>query len=126
MAEKISMREKVGFSLGDSAANFIFQTIMLLQLSFYTDSFGISAAAAGWLFLVARLFGAVCDPVMGVISDRTETRWGKFRPWILWTAVPFGIIGFLAFTTPNFGPQGKIIYAYVTILLLMSIYSANN
>ena len=126
MAEKISMREKVGFSLGDSAANFIFQTIMLLQLSFYTDSFGISAAAAGWLFLVARLFGAVCDPTFGALADRTETRWGKFRPWILWTAVPFGIIGFLAFTTPNFGTTGKLIYAYVTYLALMAIYSANN
>jgi Na+/melibiose symporter-like transporter len=126
MAEKISMREKVGFSLGDSAANFIFQTIMLLQLSFYTDSFGISAAAAGWLFLVARLWGAVCDPIMGVIGDRTETRWGKFRPWILWTAVPFGIIGFLAFTTPDFSHSGKIIYAYITYLLLMTVYSANN
>jgi Na+/melibiose symporter-like transporter len=126
MAERISMREKVGFSLGDSAANFIFQTIMLLQLSFYTDSFGISAAAAGWLFLVSRLWGAVSDPIMGVLSDRTETRWGKFRPWILWTAVPFGIIGFLAFTTPNFGQTGKIIYAYLTYMLLMTIYSANN
>jgi sugar (glycoside-pentoside-hexuronide) transporter len=126
MTEKISMREKIGFSLGDSAANFIFQTMMLLQLSFYTDSFGISAAAAGWLFLVARLWGAVTDPIMGAISDRTNTRWGKFRPWILWTAVPFGIIGFLAFTTPNFGHAGKIIYAYVTYMLLMLVYSANN
>ena len=126
MAEKITMREKVGFSLGDSAANFIFQTMMLLQLSFYTDSFGISAAAAGWLFLIARLWGAIFDPIMGVVGDRTETRWGKFRPWILWTAVPFGIIGFLAFTTPDFGPSGKIIYAYVTYMLLMSVYSANN
>jgi Na+/melibiose symporter-like transporter len=126
MAEKISMKEKVGFSLGDGAANFIFQTIMLLQLSFYTDSFGISAAAAGWLFLVARLIGAVADPVMGVLADRTDTRWGKFRPWILFTALPFGIIGFLAFTTPDFGPSGKLIYAYITYILLMIIYSANN
>ena len=126
MAEKISMREKVGFSLGDGAANFIFQTIMLLQLSFYTDSFGITAAAAGWLFLVARLFGAVADPVMGVLADRTNTRWGKFRPWILVTAIPFGIIGFLAFTTPDFGENGKIIYAYITYILLMLVYSANN
>ena len=126
MAEKITMREKVGFSLGDGAANFIFQTMMLLQLSFYTDSFGISAAAAGWLFLIARLWGAIFDPIMGVVGDRTHTRWGKFRPWILWTAVPFGIIGFLAFTTPNFGQTGKIIYAYVTYMLLMSVYSANN
>ena len=126
MAEKLSMREKVGFSLGDSAANFIFQTLMLLQLSFYTDSFGISAAAAGWLFLVARLCGAVFDPIVGVLADRTETRWGKFRPWILWTALPFGIIGFLAFTTPDFGPTGKLIYAYITYILLLSVYSANN
>jgi sugar (glycoside-pentoside-hexuronide) transporter len=126
MAERISMREKVGFSLGDGAANFIFQTIMLLQLSFYTDSFGISAAAAAWLFLVARLWGAVADPIMGVLADRTNTRWGKFRPWILWTALPFGIIGFLAFSTPDFGQTGKIIYAYVTYMLLMLIYSANN
>ncbi|HPC97582.1 MAG TPA: MFS transporter [Bacteroidales bacterium] len=120
------MREKIGFSLGDGAANFIFQTIMLLQLSFYTDSFGISAAAAGWLFLVARLFGAVADPVFGALADRTNTRWGKFRPWILFTAVPFGIIGFLAFTTPDFGPSGKLIYAYITYILLMLVYSANN
>lgn len=126
MNEKISMKEKIGFSLGDGAANFIFQTIMLLQLSFYTDSFGISAAAAGWLFLVARLFGAVADPVMGALADRTSTRWGKFRPWILFTALPFGIIGFLAFTTPDFGPSGKLIYAYITYILLMLVYSANN
>jgi len=126
MSEKISMREKIGFSLGDGAANFIFQTIMLLQLSFYTDSFGISAAAAGWLFLVARLFGAVADPVFGALADRTNSRWGKFRPWILFTAVPFGIIGFLAFTTPDFGPSGKLIYAYITYILLMLVYSANN
>jgi glycoside/pentoside/hexuronide:cation symporter, GPH family len=126
MAEKISLREKVGFSLGDGAANFIFQTMMLLQLSFYTDSFGISAGAAALLFLVARLWGAVADPLMGVIADRTDTRWGKFRPWILWTAIPFGVIGFLAFTTPHFGASGKIIYAYLTYILLLTVYSANN
>jgi glycoside/pentoside/hexuronide:cation symporter, GPH family len=126
MDSKLTIREKVGFSLGDAAANFIFQTIMLLQLSFYTDSFGISAGVAAILFLVGRLYGAVADPIMGVIADRTNTRWGKFRPWILWTAVPFGIIGFLAFTTPDFGQTGKIIYAFVTYILLMSVYSANN
>jgi GPH family glycoside/pentoside/hexuronide:cation symporter len=120
-SQKIGVREKIGFSLGDGAANFIFQTIMLLQLSFYTDSFGLAAGAAAWLFLVARLWGAVCDPVFGFLSDRTRTRWGKFRPWILWTAVPFGIIGFLAFTTPDMGQVSKIIYAYVTYILLMSV-----
>jgi glycoside/pentoside/hexuronide:cation symporter, GPH family len=123
---KLSVREKVGYSLGDGAANFIFQTFMLLQLSFYTDTFGLSAAAAATLFLIARLWGAVCDPVFGALADRTHTRWGKFRPWILWTAVPFGILGYFAFTTPDFGPSGKIIYAYITYFLLLTVYSANN
>ncbi len=126
MAERITIREKVGFSLGDAAANFIFQTIMLLQLSFYTDTFGISAAAIAILFLVGRLVGAVADPVMGVIADRTQTRWGKFRPWILWTALPFGIFGFLAFYTPDMEQTGKIIWAFATYILLMLVYSANN
>jgi glycoside/pentoside/hexuronide:cation symporter, GPH family len=126
MDSKITIREKVGFSLGDAGANFVFQTIMMFQLIFYTDSFRISATAIAILFLVGRLFGAVADPIMGIIADRTETRWGKFRPWILWTAIPFGIIGFLAFTTPNFTETVKIIYAFVTYILLMAVYSANN
>ncbi|HNX67108.1 MAG TPA: MFS transporter [Bacteroidales bacterium] len=125
-SEKISVREKVGFSLGDAAANFVFQTIMLLQLDFYTNSFGISATAIAALFLVGRLVGAVADPVMGVIADRTNTRWGKYRPWILWTALPFGIFGFLAFVTPNAGNTGKVIYAFITYIFLMLVYSANN
>lgn len=125
-SEKISVLEKVGFSLGDSAANFIFQTIMLLQLSFYTNTFGISATAIAVLFLVGRLVGAVADPVMGVIADRTETRWGKFRPWIIWSAIPFGIFGFLAFYTPDLGQTGKVIWAFATYILLMLVYSANN
>jgi GPH family glycoside/pentoside/hexuronide:cation symporter len=123
---KLSVREKVGYSLGDGAANFIFQTIMLLQLSFYTDTYGLTAGAAATLFLIARLWGAVCDPVFGALADRTSTRWGKFRPWILWTALPFGIVGYLAFRTPDMGSAGKLIYAYVTYFLLLSIYSANN
>lgn len=124
--ERISVKEKIGFSLGDGAANFIFQTIMLLQLSFYTDTYGLTAASAATLFLIARLWGAVCDPIFGALADRTNTRWGKFRPWILWTAVPFGILGYLAFTTPDLGPHGKLIYAYVTYFLLLTVYSANN
>jgi GPH family glycoside/pentoside/hexuronide:cation symporter len=126
LSQKLTVREKIGFSLGDGAANFIFQTMMLLQLSFYTDAFGLTAGVAAWLFLVARLWGAVCDPIVGFLGDRTNTRWGKFRPWILWTAVPFGIIGFLAFTTPDLGSNAKIIYAYITYILLMTVYSANN
>jgi Na+/melibiose symporter-like transporter len=123
---KLSVKEKVGYSLGDGAANFVFQTMMLLQLSFYTDTYGLSAGAAATLFLVARLWGAVCDPVFGALADRTNTRWGKFRPWILWTAVPFGVLGYLAFRTPDLGSAGKLIYAYVTYLLLLTVYSANN
>jgi sugar (glycoside-pentoside-hexuronide) transporter len=123
---KISVTEKIGYSLGDAAANFIFQTMLVFQLAFYTDTFGITAAAAGTLFLVVRVWDAIFDPFMGVVADRTNTKWGKFRPWILWTAVPFGIIGFLTFTTPPFDAQGKLIYAYVTYIVLMMVYSANN
>ena len=124
--ERISVTEKVGYGIGDAAANFIFQAMLVFQLAFYTDTFGITAAAAGTLFLVVRVFDAGFDPLMGVIADRTNTRWGRFRPWILWTAVPFGIMGFLTFTTPSFGPHGKLVYAYVTYILLMMVYSANN
>ena len=123
---KISVTEKIGYGLGDAAANFIFQTMLVFQLAFYTDTFGITAAAAGTLFLVVRVWDAIFDPMMGVIADRTNTKWGKFRPWILWTAVPFGIMGYLTFTTPPFGPEGKLIYAYVTYIILMMVYSANN
>jgi sugar (glycoside-pentoside-hexuronide) transporter len=123
---RITVKEKVGYAFGDAAANFVFQTMLVFQLAFYTDTFGITAAAAGTLFLVVRVWDAVFDPIMGVVADRTNTRWGKFRPWVLWTAVPFGIVGFLAFTTPPFGPQGKLLYAYVTYIALMMVYSANN
>ena len=125
-SERLSVTEKVGYGLGDAAANFIWQTMITFQLAFYTDAFGITAASAGFLFLVVRVYDAVFDPLMGVIADRTNTRWGKFRPWVLWTAVPFGVIAFLAFTTPNLSPSGKLMYAYVTYILLMTVYSANN
>src|SRR4051812_17658470 len=123
---KISVTEKIGYGIGDAAANFIFQTMLVFQLAFYTDTFGITAAAAGTLFLVVRVWDAIFDPLMGVVADRTNTKWGKFRPWVLWTAVPFGIMGFLTFTTPPFAAQGKLIYAYVTYIVLMMVYSANN
>jgi len=116
----------MGYSLGDSAANFIFQTMVILQLNFYTDTFGITAAAAATLLLVARVWDAIFDPMMGAIADSTNTRWGKFRPWILWSALPFGVMAFLTFSTPNLGGAGKLIYAYITYILFMMIYSANN
>ncbi|KAF0152347.1 MAG: sugar (glycoside-Pentoside-hexuronide) transporter [Ignavibacteria bacterium] len=126
ISEKLSVKEKVGYALGDTAANFIFQTMVMFQLVFYTDTFGISAVAAGTLLVIVRVWDAIFDPIMGIIADRTKTKWGKFRPWILWTALPFGIMGFLTFVTPDFSSEGKLIYAYVTYIILMMIYSANN
>lgn len=124
--QKLSFFEKAGYSLGDAAANFVFQTMILFQLSFYTDTLGLAAAAAGSLLLVGRLWDAFFDPAMGVIADRTNTRWGKFRPWVLWTAVPWGIAMVLAYTTPDFSSTGKLLYACATNILLMTLYSANN
>ena len=126
MIQKLSVGEKVGYSLGDMAANFVFQAMLALQLDFYTHTFGLTAAQAGTLFLVVGLAVACLNPVMGVIADRTSSKWGKFRPWLLWTAVPFGIIGVLTFTTPNISPAGKIIYAWTTYILLRVIYTVNN
>ncbi len=125
-AERLPIKEKVGYALGDTAANFIFQTMVMFQLAFYTDTFGITAAAAGTLLVVVRVWDAIFDPFMGIVADRTKTKWGKFRPWILWTAVPFGIMGFLAFVTPDFSESGKLVYAYGTYIVLMMVYSANN
>src|SRR3954464_3399412 len=124
--DRLSFREKAGYGIGDAAANFIFQTMIIFQLAFYTDTFGITAAAAGTLFLVVRVFDAVFDPLMGVVADRTNTRWGKFRPWVLWTAVPFGIVMVLAYTNPGWGSTGNLVWACVTNVLLMTLYSANN
>jgi GPH family glycoside/pentoside/hexuronide:cation symporter len=125
-SEKLSFKEKVGYSFGDAAANFVFQTMLIFQLGFYTDVFGISAAAAGTLLLVGRFWDAIFDPLMGVIADRTNTKWGKFRPWILWSALPFAVMFFLVFTTPDFGETGKLVYAYIAYILLMTVYSVNN
>lgn len=126
LTQKIPLVEKIGYSLGDLAANLIFQTLMTFLAFFYTDVYKIPPGAASAIIFTGGMIGAFFNPVMGIIADRTVTRWGKFRPWILWTAVPFGILAMLAFSTPNFGPNGKIAYALITYLLLVIAYSANN
>ena len=126
MTEKLSFGEKTGYALGDMAANFVFQAMLALQLDFYTHTFGLTAAQAGTLFLVVGLGVACLNPVMGVIADQTNSRWGKFRPWLLWTSLPFGVICVLTFTTPNISPGAKVIYAWTTYILLRVIYTMNN
>ncbi|ANQ52234.1 MFS transporter [Flammeovirga sp. MY04] len=124
--QKVSLKEKIGYSLGDCSVNFVFQIMLVFQLGFYTDVFGIKATAAGTILLLARVIDAFVDPVVGIMSDRTNTRWGKYRPWVLWTAIPFGLFFFLAFTTPDLTERYKVIYAGITYTLLMAIYSLNN
>jgi len=124
--QQLSILEKVGYSLGDLAANLIFQTLMTFLAYFYTDVYKIPAGSASAIIFIGGFFGAFFNIIMGAIADRTNTRWGKFRPWILWTSIPFGVIALLAFSTPNFSANGKLIYALVTYFFLVIIYSANN
>ncbi len=126
MKQTLTFAEKFGYSLGDLAANFVFQALLALQLDFYTHTFGLSPAQAANLFLGVGLGVAFLNPVMGVIADRTSTKWGKFRPWLLWTALPFGVICVLTFTTPTISPSAKLVYAWVTYILLRVVYTVNN
>jgi len=126
-AQKLSVVEKVGYSMADAAANFVFMTMILFQTNFYTDVFGLAAGTAAAILLAARLWDAVADPIVGILADRTKTRWGRFRPWILFTALPWCIVMILAYTTPKGWSTGSMIaYAAITNVLLMSIYSMNN
>ncbi|MDP5132802.1 MAG: MFS transporter [Paraglaciecola sp.] len=124
--EKLSVIEKVGYSLGDLAANLVFQTLVTFIAFFYTDVYKIPVESATKVIFICGLLAAFFNPFMGMIADRTQTRWGKFRPWILWTSVPFGVLALLAFSTPDFGPDGKVYYAFITYMLLLLVYSANN
>ena len=126
LSVRLSLKEKIGYSLGDTASNLFFQTFIVFLPIFYTDIFGISAAAMGTMFLVTRIWDAVNDPMMGMIADRTNSRWGKFRPYIAGFAIPFAIGGFLTFTTPDFDASGKLIYAYITYTVLLMLYTAVN
>ena len=123
---KLAFKEKFFYGFGDLASVLYWQTFMLYFTYFYTDVFLIPASVAATMFLVSRIWDGVNDPMMGIIADRTKTRWGKFRPYLLWLCVPFAIVGVLVFTVPNFGPTGKIIWAYVTFILIMMLYTAIN
>jgi sugar (glycoside-pentoside-hexuronide) transporter len=124
--EPLSNREKLAYGIGDAAANFIFQTQITFLMYFYTNVFGIAAGTAGTILLVSRIIDAANDPIVGVLADRTYTRWGKYRPWILCTSIPLALTLVLCFTTPPLGPKSKIVWAIATYNLLMVIYAANN
>jgi len=123
---KIGLGEKIGFALGDGAANIAWRGVATFLFIFYTDVFGLSPAVVGLLFLIARFGDGISDVLMGIIGDRTKTKYGMFRPWILWSALPLGIILSMLFTTPDISMTGKIIYAYTTYIVFTLIYTANN
>ena len=124
--EKLSFKEKLGYGMGDMASNFYLGFFGLFLLYYYTDVYGISPAAVATMLLVTKIVDAVSDPAMGLIADRTESRWGKYRPYLLWAAIPYGIFGFILFFGPDFSPTGKLIYAYVTYTAVMLAYTAIN
>lgn len=124
--QRLSLKEKVGYACGDVGFNFYWKNIEVYLLFFYTDVFGISAAAVGTMFLVTRIIDAFTDPAMGAIADRTNTRFGKFRPYLIWMALPMAAAGVLAFTTPDMEPGGKLVWAYGTYILMMVVYTAIN
>lgn len=123
---KLSFKEKFSYGLGDLASNCIWAVILSYLTFYYTDIFGISAAAVGTMFLIARAWDAVNDPLMGIVADRTCSKWGRYRPWLLWMAVPYGVIGILTFTTPDLPYNAKLVYAYVTYIALGMVYTAVN
>lgn len=123
---RIRFSEKAAYGSGDFASSMFWKLFSMFLLFFYTDVFGISAAAVGTMFLITRIWDAVNDPMMGIIADRTQTRWGKFRPYLLFVALPFAIIGILTFTTPDLSQTGKLIYAYITYTIMMMVYTAIN
>ena len=126
VTQKLALREKISYGFGDLASVLYWQTFMLYFTYFYTDVFLIPAGVAATLFLVSRIFDGVNDPMMGILADRTKTKWGHFRPYLLWLCVPFAVIGVLTFTVPDFDESGKIIYAYITFNLMMMVYTAIN
>jgi GPH family glycoside/pentoside/hexuronide:cation symporter len=122
----VSFNEKVAYGMGDTASNFFFHTFNIILLNYYVQDLGISAAAIALMFAVTKVFDAFTDPIMGMIADRTHTKWGHFRPYILWTAIPFGVIGWAMFANPDLSQDGKLIYAYVTYSAMMLMYTIIN
>ena len=125
--QSLSIKEKIGYSLGDLSANLVFQTLITYLAYFYTDIYGLeSGDATAIIFIVGFIAAFGFNPIVGALADRTNTRWGKFRPWILWTSIPLGITAVLAFTTPDFSYNGKVIYAVITYTLLLLLYAGSN
>ena len=125
--ERLSVKEKIGYSLGDFAANLVFQTLITYLAFFYTDIYGLKNNHASAIMLAVGLIAAFAfNPIIGAIADRTKSKWGKFRPWILWTAIPLGVMSLLAFTTPDFSYKGKVLWAIGTYTMLLLLYAANN
>lgn len=124
--EKIKLKEKIAYGFGDAASSMFWKIFSMYLLFFYTDVFGLTAAAVGTMFLITKVWDSLFDPFVGIYSDRVETKWGKFRPFLLWVAVPFAIIGVFTFYTPDFSHDGKLIYAYITYSLMMMVYSLIN
>jgi glycoside/pentoside/hexuronide:cation symporter, GPH family len=122
----IGWKEKIGYAVGDTASCLYWQTFSMFLMIFYTDTFGITPAAVGLMLLISRFIDAATDPIMGVIADRTKSKYGKFRPWLLWGIIPFGVTGVALFITPDLGPVGKLAYAYITYNLVMMAYTMVN
>ena len=126
MAEKIKLKEKIAYGFGDAASSMFWKIFGMYSLFFYTDVFGITAAAAGTMFLIARLWDSFFDVFVGIAADRTKTKWGKYRPYLLWFAIPFAVMGVFTFYAPSFSSIGKLVYAYITYSLMMIVYSLIN
>ena len=124
--DRLSTREYVSYALGDTASNLFFQTFNIFLTYYYVDVWGIPAAALLLMMPLVRLWDAINDPLMGVIADRTNTRWGKFRPYLLWGAIPYGVCGYLMFAAPHLSESGKLVYAYITYTLMLMAYTVIN
>lgn len=122
----ITLKEKIGYGFGDMASSMFWKLFGSYLMIFYTDVFGLPAAVVGTMFFITRIWDSITDPIVGVIADRTNTRWEKFRPYLLWLVIPFAVIGVFTFFTPGLGYTGKIVYAYITYSLMMLVYSGIN